>query len=107
MARAISNTIPLTHPDWFASIPNKIEELGRRDKSVAELIDDTNRKWRPKLVRKLYQSPIGEEILNPLAGTGGGQDKMILNFSRSSEFQVKKTYAILLQHTVYDGSPST
>ena len=45
---------------------------------MSELIDTTSNTWKLEVVRKLYQYPLGEEILKiPLPKTGEGQDKIL------------------------------
>ena len=65
---------------------------------MSELIDTTSNTWKPEGVRKLYQYPLGEEILKiPLPKTEEGQDKILWSFSNSGDYQLEKAYEHLHQ----------
>lgn len=70
--------IPLSHPLWQESNSQKLSELGLVNKTLSKLIDTTSNTWKLEVVRKLYQYPLGEEILKiTLPKTGEGQDKIL------------------------------
>ena len=80
--------MPLDRPLWYTSCPQVRGTLNLVNMKVGDLIDRSSKKLNHKLVRKLYQYPLIEEILQiPLAKTDGGQDRIIWNYS-SGDFQV-------------------
>ena len=91
--------IPLTHPDWFQCLNISLLENNLLDGTIADLIDQRSKSWRNDLVKKLYQFPACEEILQlSLPKTPDIKDRLSWKHSTSRDYKVNKAYHMLHQN---------
>ncbi|KAL0001694.1 hypothetical protein SO802_015475 [Lithocarpus litseifolius] len=91
--------IPLSHPDWFQTTLQILRDNNLLGGYVADLIDQETGLWKVDLIRRLYQAPIAEEILQiPISKFSNMEDKLVWKFSNFGEYNVKKAYHMLQQN---------
>lgn len=81
---------------WYSS--QNLSNPNLTTGTVADLIDQNTRSWKPDLVKTLYPSPVCNEILSiPLSKTGVVSDQLMWKFSSSGDYNVHQAYQVLLQ----------
>ena len=101
--------IPISHPAWFKFTPIAPTHIQNQIKTVANLIDQQNARWKTNLINQLYDKIDSDKILSiPLlvVETNAILDKLIWRHSLNGDQQVKKAYEILTQ-TTNDSRPPT
>lgn len=88
--------IPLTHHAWFPYLNQNPNNLGLQTSTVADLINQNSRSWKPDLVQALYPYPSCNEILSyPISRTGTISNKILWKHSTLGDFKFHKAYSLL------------